>query len=67
MQRKSLWGSYISLSPRTRIWIGVGGMVFATAGMLISDYIEEKRPATLLEKEELEKISPITVVDHVPK
>ncbi|CAO3639128.1 unnamed protein product [Cunninghamella echinulata] len=58
MQRKSLWGSYISLSPKTRIWIGVGGMVFATA---------EKRPATLLEKEELEKISPITVVDHVPK
>ncbi|CAO3614827.1 unnamed protein product [Cunninghamella blakesleeana] len=60
MQRKSLWGSYTSLPPRTRIWIGVGGMFFATAGMLISDYIEEKRPATIIEKEQLEKMSPIT-------
>ncbi|KAI8077888.1 uncharacterized protein BX664DRAFT_343738 [Halteromyces radiatus] len=67
MQRKSLWGSYKALPPKTRIWLGVGGMVFATAGMVLSDYIEEKRPATEAEKEQLEMISPVTVVDHVPK
>ncbi|KAI8384938.1 uncharacterized protein BYT42DRAFT_643673 [Radiomyces spectabilis] len=65
MQRKSLWGSYKSLSPRTRMYLGIGGMAFATAGMLLSDYLEEKRPATELEKEELEIMSPIVVVDHV--
>lgn len=39
-------------------------MVFATAGMYLSDLIEEKRPATELEKQELELMSPIVVVDH---
>ncbi|SAL95318.1 hypothetical protein [Absidia glauca] len=67
MQRKSLWGSYKALAPKTRIWLGVGGMVFATAGMLLSDYIEDKRPATEFEKEQLEMISPVTVVDHQPR
>ncbi|ORZ21586.1 hypothetical protein BCR42DRAFT_434486 [Absidia repens] len=67
MQRKSLWGSYKALAPKTRIWLGVGGMVFATAGMLLSDYIEDKRPATDAEREQMEMISPVTVVDHVPR
>lgn len=39
-------------------------MVFATAGMLIADLIEQQKPASELEKLELEMLSPITVVDH---
>ncbi|KAL1934193.1 hypothetical protein VTP01DRAFT_6375 [Rhizomucor pusillus] len=64
MQRKSLWGSYKALDPRTRIMIGVGGMIFATAGIVVSDYLEQKFPATEQEKELAEAMSPITVVDH---
>ncbi|KAI9323131.1 hypothetical protein BX666DRAFT_1883612 [Dichotomocladium elegans] len=64
MQRKSLWGSYKSLHPRTRIWIGVGGMAFATFGMLISDYLENQFPATEREKSQAAALSPIIVVDH---
>ncbi|KAI8144246.1 hypothetical protein BJV82DRAFT_608852 [Fennellomyces sp. T-0311] len=65
MQRKSLWGSYKNLSPRTRIWIGVGGMVFSTAGILISDLLESQYPATEAEKQRAEALSPVTVVDHI--
>ncbi|KAI9355200.1 hypothetical protein BD770DRAFT_391431 [Pilaira anomala] len=64
MQRKSLWGSYKALAPKTRVVLGLGGMVFATAGMLIADLIEQQKPASELEKLELEMLSPITVVDH---
>lgn len=84
MQRKSLWGSYKALDPRTRIWIGVGkytlwtlsikkkrlntvfvgGMVFATIGIAVSDYLERKFPATEREKIEAEALSPIIVVDR---
>ncbi|ORX59804.1 hypothetical protein DM01DRAFT_1405279 [Hesseltinella vesiculosa] len=67
MQRKSLWGSYIALSPRTRIWIGLGGMAFATMGMMVSDYMEARRPATSIEKDQLEALSPVLVVDHDQK
>ncbi|CAO3609719.1 unnamed protein product [Mucor hiemalis] len=67
MQRKSLWGSYKSLSPKTRITLGLGGMIFATAGMFLADMIEEQKPASDLEKQELEMMSPIVVVDHQPK
>lgn len=41
-----------------------GGMIFATAGIVISDYLEQKFPATEQEKERAEALSPITVIDH---
>ncbi|KAG2234975.1 hypothetical protein BDF21DRAFT_497065 [Thamnidium elegans] len=64
MQRKSLWGSYKALAPNTRVMLGLGGMAFATAGIFLADLIEEQKPASDLEKLELEILSPITVVDH---
>ncbi|KAI8976099.1 hypothetical protein BDB01DRAFT_853394 [Pilobolus umbonatus] len=67
MQRKSLWGSYKSLPPKTRVMLGLGGMAFATVGMGIADWIEEQKPATVVEKQELELLSPIIVVDHNTK
>ncbi|KAI7853311.1 hypothetical protein BDC45DRAFT_570097 [Circinella umbellata] len=67
MQRKSLWGSYKALNPRTRILIGVGGMIFSTVGILGSDYIEKQFPATEDEKLKAEALSPIIVVDHTDK
>ncbi|KAI7892152.1 uncharacterized protein EV154DRAFT_505784 [Mucor mucedo] len=67
MQRKSLWGSYKALSPKTRVTLGVGGMIFATAGMYLADLIEQQKPATEIEKLQLEMLSPIVVVDHQSK
>ncbi|KAI8067822.1 hypothetical protein BC940DRAFT_300544 [Gongronella butleri] len=67
MQRKSLWGSYIALPPRTRMLLGLGGMAFATFGMFASDYIEQQRPASSSETEEMQQLSPVVVVDHVDK
>lgn len=88
MQRKTLWGSYKALPPRTRVWIGIGesltrdwlgawwltalylilgGMAFATYGMLVSDYIEQQFPASDKEKQQAEAMSPIVVVDHKDK
>ncbi|KAL0074501.1 hypothetical protein J3Q64DRAFT_1832693 [Phycomyces blakesleeanus] len=64
MQRKTLWESYKALNPRTRVSIGVAGMAFATAGMFISDWLEESLPPTEIEKQELVMMSPIVVVDH---
>ena len=40
-------------------------MVFSTAGILISDYLQAKYPATEIEKQQVEALSPVTVVDHV--
>ncbi|KAH8547588.1 hypothetical protein BGW37DRAFT_510078 [Umbelopsis sp. PMI_123] len=45
MQRKSLWGSYKAIPPRTRMYIGLAGMAFAGLGILLSDKIEERYPA----------------------
>ncbi|KAI8374047.1 hypothetical protein EDC96DRAFT_498353 [Choanephora cucurbitarum] len=67
MQRKSLWGSYKAIPPKTRVTLGLAGMAFATAGMYLADYIEEKKPASDLEKQELEMMSPIVVVDRQQK
>ncbi|KAG2206126.1 hypothetical protein INT47_003775 [Mucor saturninus] len=67
MQRKSLWGSYKALSPKTRVTLGVSGMIFATAGMYLADLIEQQKPATEIEKLQLEMLSPIVVVDHQSK
>ncbi|OZJ01875.1 hypothetical protein BZG36_05274 [Bifiguratus adelaidae] len=44
MQRKSLWGSYKAIPPRTRALLGLGGMAFAVAGILMSDWLEVKYP-----------------------
>ncbi|KAG2187054.1 hypothetical protein INT44_003282 [Umbelopsis vinacea] len=44
MQRKSLWGSYKSIPPRSRMFIGLAGMAFAAIGILVSDKIEEQYP-----------------------
>ncbi|KAM3583916.1 hypothetical protein VKS41_003881 [Umbelopsis sp. WA50703] len=44
MQRKSLWGSYKSIPPKTRIYLGLGGMAFAALGIFISDKFEEQYP-----------------------
>ncbi|KAG0262119.1 hypothetical protein BG011_000316 [Mortierella polycephala] len=38
----SMWQQYKALAPRTRMYIGVGGMVFAMAGLYISDAMEER-------------------------
>ncbi|KAG0377920.1 MAG: hypothetical protein J3R72DRAFT_493974 [Linnemannia gamsii] len=38
----SLWDQYKALPPRTRMYIGLGVMAFATAGLYISDAMEEK-------------------------
>ncbi|KAI8642055.1 hypothetical protein BD408DRAFT_443734 [Parasitella parasitica] len=67
MQKKSLWGSYKALPPKTRITLGLGGMLFATAGMYLADLIEEQKPASELEKQQLEIMSPIVIVDHQSK
>ncbi|KAG0251944.1 hypothetical protein DFQ27_008411 [Actinomortierella ambigua] len=42
----SLWQQYRALSPRTRIYIGLGGMAFALAGLYISDTMEDKLDPT---------------------
>ncbi|ORY97918.1 hypothetical protein BCR43DRAFT_490553 [Syncephalastrum racemosum] len=63
---KSLWQAYRSINPRTRVWIGVGGMIIATVGMGLSDYLEKKYPATEREREQAELLSPVTVVDRHP-
>ncbi|KAG0174634.1 hypothetical protein DFQ30_003622 [Apophysomyces sp. BC1015] len=67
MQRKSLWGSYKSLAPRTRMYLGLGGMVFATVGLFISDSVEQIRPASEPEKQALGKLSPVVVVERNQK
>lgn len=39
-------------------------MAFSAVGLLIADYMEREKPASELEKQELELMSPIIVVDH---
>lgn len=38
----SLWQSFRSLAPRTRMLLGVGLMVYAGLAMTVSDRVEEK-------------------------
>ncbi|ORZ14889.1 hypothetical protein BCR41DRAFT_354278 [Lobosporangium transversale] len=40
--KKSLWVQYKALPPRTRMYIGFGGMAFALAGLYVSDAMEDK-------------------------
>ncbi|KAI1315134.1 hypothetical protein EDD11_001281 [Mortierella claussenii] len=42
MAKPSLWGQYKALPPRTRMYIGLGGMAFAWGGLYVSDALEEK-------------------------
>lgn len=42
-------------------------MIFATAGMYLADLIEQQKPATEIERLELEILSPIVIVDHQSK
>lgn len=39
-------------------------MAFSAVGLLIADYMEMEKPASELEKQELELMSPIIVIDH---
>ncbi|KAF9926565.1 hypothetical protein FBU30_003852 [Linnemannia zychae] len=36
----TVWEQYKALPPRTRIYLGVGVMIFATAGLYIGDALE---------------------------
>ncbi|KAI9239071.1 hypothetical protein MVEG_06379 [Podila verticillata NRRL 6337] len=38
----SMWQQYRALPPRTRMYIGLGGMAFAMAGLYVSDAMEDK-------------------------
>ncbi|KAF2475759.1 uncharacterized protein BDR25DRAFT_300746 [Lindgomyces ingoldianus] len=61
-----LWDWYRTITPRTRIFIGVGIMAYAGAGMVLSDKAEEffGLVPTEKDKEELEKVLPkITTVN----
>ncbi|CAG8501534.1 8690_t:CDS:2 [Ambispora gerdemannii] len=41
---KSFWESFKSLPPRTRIYLGLGGIAIGLTGNYISDKLEEKFP-----------------------
>ncbi|RIA96536.1 hypothetical protein C1645_815212 [Glomus cerebriforme] len=41
---KSFWASYKSLSPRTRVYLGLGGIAIALTGHYVSDWLEKKIP-----------------------
>ncbi|CAG8506847.1 26444_t:CDS:2 [Gigaspora margarita] len=43
---KSFWQSFKSLPRRTRIYLGLGGIVFALAGDHLVKILEEKYPNT---------------------
>ncbi|KAL1955261.1 hypothetical protein VTO42DRAFT_8859 [Malbranchea cinnamomea] len=53
----SLWKSYRALSPRTRLFFGVGLMAYAAVGLWMSPTIEEKlgMVPTPQEQEELDR------------
>ncbi|KAG0056656.1 hypothetical protein BGZ83_004181 [Gryganskiella cystojenkinii] len=38
----SMWQQYKALPPRTRMYIGLGGMAFSLVGLYISDAMEDK-------------------------
>ena len=61
---------YKGIAPKTRIFIGIGIMAYAGAGIFLSDKAEEKFGfvPTEKDKEELQRSIPtITVVDRVNK
>ncbi|ORZ41036.1 hypothetical protein BCR44DRAFT_55338 [Catenaria anguillulae PL171] len=38
--RKTLIQSYLALSPRQRLYFGIGGVAVSLAGMAFADYLE---------------------------
>ncbi|KAL6710966.1 hypothetical protein ACN47E_006841 [Coniothyrium glycines] len=63
----AVWQWFKGIPPRTRIIVGVGIMMYATAGMYLSDVAEEKLGFTPTEKdrEDLRKDMPkISTVDR---
>ncbi|CAG8654409.1 7231_t:CDS:2 [Funneliformis caledonium] len=41
---KSFWASYRSLPPKTRVYLGLGGITLALTGHFVSDWLENKIP-----------------------
>ncbi|PWN41953.1 hypothetical protein IE81DRAFT_323954 [Ceraceosorus guamensis] len=48
---KSIWQSYLALTPKSRLIFGAGLAAVAVAGLLVSDELEERFPATETEKD----------------
>ncbi|OMJ16135.1 hypothetical protein AYI70_g6795 [Smittium culicis] len=44
--KSSLWSAYTSIAPRRRILFGTFALCFATAGLYVSDKLEEMYPET---------------------
>ncbi|CAK7228545.1 hypothetical protein SCUCBS95973_006919 [Sporothrix curviconia] len=63
----SLWSSYRGLSPKTRIGVGIGVLLWGTIGLYASDAAADKMGMTPTEadKEALAKMTPrIHVIDR---
>lgn len=63
----SLWQSYRNLSPKTRIGLGAGLVLWGLAGPYLSDFLGDKMgfKPTESDKEALEKLKPrIEVIDR---
>ncbi|CAG8791028.1 3622_t:CDS:2 [Racocetra persica] len=62
---KSFWQSFKSLPRRTRIYLGLGGMVFALAGDHLAKILEQKYPNTnpLIPDDNSKTLSSKTPVD----
>ncbi|KAF2656107.1 hypothetical protein K491DRAFT_715651 [Lophiostoma macrostomum CBS 122681] len=63
----AVWQWYKNITPKTRIFIGLGVMAYAGAGMLLSDQVEEKLGLvpTEQDKEQLRTALPqITTVER---
>ncbi|GAA98013.1 uncharacterized protein L969DRAFT_102297 [Mixia osmundae IAM 14324] len=44
IRRRSLWQSFTSIPAQQRLWLSIGFMVFAYAGLRGSDQLEAKYP-----------------------
>ncbi|CAO3702283.1 unnamed protein product [Rhizopus stolonifer] len=56
---------YLGLVPDCKsLKSDVGGMAFSTVGILLADFVETQKPASVIEKQEIELMSPILVVDQ---
>ncbi|WFD46386.1 hypothetical protein GLX27_001021 [Malassezia furfur] len=42
---KSIWQSWMSIAPKTRITLGLGAIAFSLGGLYIADYLEKQYPA----------------------
>ncbi|WFD35539.1 hypothetical protein MCUN1_002395 [Malassezia cuniculi] len=62
---KTLWQSWTSISPRTRIAFGLCAAAFSVAGLYVSDWLEQEYPAGTPRKDG-PKLFSISVVDRAP-